>query len=149
MKWGTGFKYGTSWKYGHGTSEPWIPSAGAARFTIESLTDSAADTIRDFSSLLFIDNLGVLRAKYGSYPNQVFYLISPNLTSWRVTVNGSTGLITVQDGFTGTPVGLELVDNAGVIWKASISNLGIISLTTQFGFTIEGSAIPTYTPEVP
>lgn len=44
MKYGTGFKWGNGWKYGYGTGEPWIPSVGASRFTVESLSDPAVST---------------------------------------------------------------------------------------------------------
>lgn len=148
-KYGTEFKWGTGWKYGYGTSEPWIPSAGANRFTIESLLDPPADFIRDFSTLWYVNAQGVLTNRYGSYPDEVFYLLSPNGTSWRITANGMTGAVTVVDGFSGTPLGIQLVNEVGVIFTMSISNGGILSVTDQAGFTIESSFVPTYTVEVP
>jgi len=50
LKYGVGVKWGSGFKYGFGTSEPWIPSAGAARFNVESLTDPAVVTTPETSS---------------------------------------------------------------------------------------------------
>lgn len=150
VKYGTGFKWGTSWKYGFGTSEPWKPRTGAARFNVESLTDTAVELTQDFSSLMFFTPQGELSIKYPGYADEVFYLISPDLTSWRITNSGTTGAQTIDSGFTGTPIGIGVVDRVGAIWRASISNLGEMTLTNQAnGLTIEVNSIPTYTTETP
>lgn len=149
-KYGTGFKWGNGWKYGYGTSEPWIPSAGADRFSIESLEDPSVDYSADLSTLMHITGQGELRIRYPGYPDEVFYLISPDGTSFRVTNNGTTGAQTISSGFTGTPIGMNIADSIGGLWTARISNLGELTITNQTtGLSIEVNSTPTYTQETP
>lgn len=149
-KYGTGFKWGNGWKYGYGTSEPWKPGVSADRFDIESLNDPAVDFLSDVSSLMTISAQGELSIKYPGFPDEVFYLVSPNGTSWRITNSGTTGEQTINDGFAGTPIGMNVVDEVGAIYTASISNLGEMTLTNeQTGLSIEVNFTPTYTLETP
>lgn len=150
VRYGTDRTYGTCWKYGDGRHAPWIPLDGAERFDVESLFDPNADAIRDHGTLLQADFQGGVTARYGSYPNEVFYMTSPNGTSWRITVDGTTGAITVQDGISGTPAAPLLVDQAGVSWRLSIGNDGGLSASNgPLSLTIETSIVPTYTVEDP
>lgn len=153
MKYGTGFKWGNGWKWGYGTSEPWVPigndPVAVDRFSIESLQDPTPLYSLAESSIFQVDAQGAYSVRYGlGLPDERFYLVSPNGTSWRVTANGTTGLVTVDDGLTGTPVGVSLTDPAGTLWLFSVSNTGVLTLSNgPTSLTIETATIPTYTVE--
>ena len=98
---------------------------------------------------MFVSDQGVVTNKYGSYPDEVFYLFSPNGTSWQITTSGTTGLQTIEEGLTGSPIGIQIVDPIGSNYTASISNAGVLTFTNELNYTIEVSVTPTYTQETP
>lgn len=149
FKYGTGVKWGTGWKYGFGTSEPWVPGAGAERFAVESLLDPSSDAQREYARLLAVNEQGVLVNRYGSYADESIYLVSPNGTAWRVLINGTTGAISITSGITGSPVGMRLLGPTGVEYELSIDNAGTLFAKNGYGFTAEAAFTPTYTVEVP
>lgn len=152
FKWGCGHKWG-SWKYGYGTSEPWLPigsdPTAVDRFTVESLGDTAPTYLLAESSIFQVDAHGSYSVRYGlGLPDEVFYLLSPNGTSWRVTASGTTGVVTVEDGFAGSPIGVQMVDSSGTMWTFSVSNTGVLTLSNDtLSLTVETSSTPTYTVE--
>jgi hypothetical protein len=80
--------------------------------------------------ILFVSTDGILTNLYDNFASLVFYLVSPDATSWRVTVDGVTGDIFVESGFTGSPVGYQLRDSNNVAWVFSVDNNGVLTLTS-------------------
>lgn len=80
---------------------------------------------------LSIDNAGLVTVSYGGPGDEVFYLQSPNGTSWRVTASGATGTMTAIDGPSGSPIGRALTAPNGKAWDMSITNAGVLVVTEQ------------------
>lgn len=81
--------------------------------------------------LLSISNAGVLSVSYGGVGDEMFYLLSPNSTSWKVVASGTTGTMTITDGLTGSPTGRALTSPNGTIWDFSVTDAGIVKVTER------------------
>lgn len=149
-KYGTGFKFGNGWKFGYGTSEPWSPLATPAtvdRFNIESLEDPDPSylSLDAFPRLLSVSDSGLVTVTTDGGADEVFYLSSPNGTPWRITINATTGLVTMDSGLTGSP----LLSAMRGRWRLVVDDAGILSVRDDTGelYTIETNHTPTYTVE--
>ena len=85
------------------------------------------------STLLYVDNEHILHNRYPTDVIQTFYLISPDLTSWKNTVYGTDGTWTIESGLAGggsngTPLGLVLKSGDGTEHTLRVTNGGIIEL---------------------
>lgn len=85
-------------------------------------------------TLLSVNTLGILSVLYGlaQVYTQTFYLTSPDLTSWQVSMTSATGIITVTSGIPNLGVaGWSLRDTDRVVWTLAIDNNGIITVVSQ------------------
>ena len=77
------------------------------------------------ADLISIDDNGTLTTTTGA-SDDVFFLKSPDATSWRVTVAAATGNMTWASGFTGTPLGRTEL-SATKKWGFKMSDAGSLS----------------------
>lgn len=98
-RFGVGRKFGTCKRFGDGFSDPWLYTGNdpiADPFYAREIPDDVLS--RHDLTRLSVDNRDELSVNYGSVPDEVFYLRSPNGTLFRVTIDGDTGHIDVESG---------------------------------------------------
>lgn len=82
-------------------------------------------------STLTINNSGILTVAYPGQPNESHIVQAPLGGKWTFFGNGTTGAATNTDGASGTPENpLIFFDSNGVAWQMTVSDGGVLSLSS-------------------